>query len=414
VLGLAMPLLTFWKSAPESVEQLTIEQVVSSAGDGALKDNSICSKELREYLAQIPSIKIAKYVEHCLSVSFSKSGMVLQDLVNELGRRLEYQVSNGIYQGTVKATGFDGLWISPEGHTIIVEVKTTDAYRISLETIVGYRNKLSNNGQLAGPVSFLIVVGREDTGELEAQVRGSRHAWDIRLISADALIKLVQLKENTEDTETGLKIRSLLAPMEYTRLDKMIDVMFTAAKDLEGAALIADSDSHSDSDELSSAQTTLEKEKGVWQFTDSGLLQDKRDKIVSALSLHIGVSFIKKSRAMFWDASHNIRLICTISKRYKKTSSQLYWYAFHPQWNVFLSEGKDAFLVLGCMDLPFAFAVPLHVIAKALDGLNTTTREDGQLYWHIQVVEPKSDKYAMLLPKKSEALALDAYRLTIG
>jgi len=39
-----MPLLTFWKSAPESVEQLTIEQVVSSAGDGALKDNSICSK----------------------------------------------------------------------------------------------------------------------------------------------------------------------------------------------------------------------------------------------------------------------------------------------------------------------------------------------------------------------------------
>jgi len=69
-----MPLLTFWKSAPESVEQLTIEQVVSSAGDGALKDNSICSKELREYLAQIPSSKIAKYVEHCLSVSFSKGG----------------------------------------------------------------------------------------------------------------------------------------------------------------------------------------------------------------------------------------------------------------------------------------------------------------------------------------------------
>ena len=190
--------------------------------------------------------------------------MVLQDLVNELGRRLEYSVSNGIYQGTVKATGFDGLWISPEGHTIIVEVKTTDAYRISLETIVGYRNKLSSSGQLVGPVSFLIVVGREDTGELEAQVRGSRHAWDIRLISADALIKLVQLKENTEDTETGLKIRSLLAPMEYTRLDKMIDVMFTAAKDVEGAAVIANSDSHSDSDELSPAQTALEKEKGVW------------------------------------------------------------------------------------------------------------------------------------------------------
>jgi len=66
--------------------------------------------------------------------------------------------------------------------------------------------------------------GPRDTGELEAQVRGSRHAWDIRLISADALVKLTQLKENTEGTETGRKIRSLLTPMEYTRLDQMIDV----------------------------------------------------------------------------------------------------------------------------------------------------------------------------------------------
>ncbi len=69
------------------------------------------------------------------------------------------------------------------------------------------------------PSSVLIVVGREDTGELEAQVRGSRHAWDMRLISADALIKLVELKEGAGDPETGRKICSLLAPMEYTRLD---------------------------------------------------------------------------------------------------------------------------------------------------------------------------------------------------
>ena len=79
----------------------------------------------------------------------------------------------------------------------------------------------------------MIVVGREDTGEVEAQVRGSRHAWDIRLISADALIKLVQLKENAEGPETGRKIRSLLVPREYTRLDDMVDVMFSTAKDME-------------------------------------------------------------------------------------------------------------------------------------------------------------------------------------
>jgi hypothetical protein len=140
--------------------------------------------------------------------------MVLQDLINELGRRLDYRVENGRYQGTRSTIGYDGIWISPEGHTVIAEVKTTDAYRISLDTLVGYRQELIAQRKVSGRSSILIVVGRDDTGELEAQIRGSRHAWDIRLISADALLKLVQLKENADSPDTGRKIRSLLAPME--------------------------------------------------------------------------------------------------------------------------------------------------------------------------------------------------------
>jgi hypothetical protein len=133
-------------------------------------------------------------------------------------------VANGRYQGTVNQIGYDGIWVSPQGQTVVVEVKTTDAYRISLDTIAGYRDKLLKAGQIASPSSSLIIVGREDTGELEAQIRGSRHAWDMRLISADALIKLVKLKESAEGAETGVKIRSLLVPREYTRLDEMVDV----------------------------------------------------------------------------------------------------------------------------------------------------------------------------------------------
>ena len=62
----------------------------------------------------------------------------------------------------------------------------------------------------------------------------------MRLISADALIKLVQLKENAEGPETGSKIRSLLVPREFTRLDEMVDVMFTTAKDVERIVEAAD------------------------------------------------------------------------------------------------------------------------------------------------------------------------------
>jgi hypothetical protein len=186
-----MPLLSIGSSNQAAVEQFSIEQIVNAAGDGNLKDNSECSNELRAFLSEVGSEKLEQYVEGCLTVSFQKRGLVLQDLVNEFGRRLDFDVTNGRYQGTSNAVGYDGIWKSPEGQSIVVEVKTTDAFRISLNTIAEYREKLFKSGHLSEPSSILMVVGRQDTGDLEAQVRGSRHAWDIRLISADALMRLV-------------------------------------------------------------------------------------------------------------------------------------------------------------------------------------------------------------------------------
>jgi hypothetical protein len=401
-----MPLLAFWESNAPAVSELSIEQVVASAGDGTLKDTSVCSDELRKYLAQIPSNKIADYVEHCLESGFVRSGLVLQDLINELGRRLDYKVSNGRYQGTAGGIGYDGIWISPEGHTIVAEVKTTDAYRISLNTIAAYRNKLKESDQISGPTSILIIVGREDTGELEAQVRGSRHAWDIRLISAEALIKLVQLKENSDGPETGQKIRSLLTPMEYTRLDPMIDVMFTTAKDVEAAS--TEVTIEQDKEERSE---TPDDAKGTWQFTDSRLLDQKREKIVAALGRHLHAAFVRKSRALYWDANHQHRLVCTISKRYNKGDP--YWYAYHPQWDDFLKDGTDAYFVLGCMDLSVAFAVPRTVLHPLLETLHTTTTKDGHVYWHIHLIDQANQAFAMRLPKKGSALPLGQYQIKI-
>src|SRR5690349_13399594 len=133
-----MPLLAILEANPKAVAEMTIEQLVATAGDGRLRDNSECSRELREYLRQARSQLLANYAEYCLTSGFSKSGMVLQDLVNEMGRRLDFNVTNGRYQGTASEVGFDGLWRSPEGNDLIVEVKTTDVYRIALDTIASY------------------------------------------------------------------------------------------------------------------------------------------------------------------------------------------------------------------------------------------------------------------------------------
>jgi hypothetical protein len=105
-----MPLLQFWKTAKEEVLKMTIEQVVASAGNGVLHDHSPCSDEFRQYLIVAPIERLFDYSRHCLESSFNKSGLALQDIVNEFGRRLDFEVENGLYQGKRNAIGYDGIW----------------------------------------------------------------------------------------------------------------------------------------------------------------------------------------------------------------------------------------------------------------------------------------------------------------
>src|SRR6267142_361835 len=230
-------LITLLKTDRAKVDDLSIQQVVALCGNGKLTDDSDASRELREYLRIADSENLSRYLETCLQAGFERSGLALQDVVNEFGRRLDYTVENGLYQGKVNTIGHDGLWAAPTGHVIVVEVKTTDTYRINLDIIAGYRDRLIGSGKITADSSVLLVVGRHDTGDLEAQVRGSRHAWTVRIISADALAKLVKLKENAELTSVS-KIHDLLVPFEYTRLDKIIEIAFTVAEDTTNAVEI--------------------------------------------------------------------------------------------------------------------------------------------------------------------------------
>lgn len=406
-----MPLISLWKSNAHAVSQLTIEQIVSTAGDGNLRDGSACADELRTYLAEVPSQTLGSYIEHCLSSAFKPGGMVLQDLVNEIGRRLDYQVSNGRYQGVQGAIGYDGLWRSPEGNDLVVEVKTTDAYRVSLDTIASYRQKLMAVGKLGANSSILIVVGRQDTGELEAQIRGSRHAWDVRLISAEALLKLLQVKENSNEAETGTKIRSLFAPVEYTRLDRMVDVVFTAATDVEVQPDAPQTEQGSTPSKAKEAPMISEgivaALKAPYQFTDSALLQLKRLAIIEALAVRENTHLLQRSRAQYWNAARDVRAVCSISKRYEGKNQNPYWYAYHPQWDQFLAEGGQAFFVLGCMDLNRAFAVPLQTIRSILPKLHQTVRESGA-YWHIHLAD-QGGSLGIIIPGGSEPLQLEKF-----
>ena len=388
-----MPLLAFWASSPDAVDQLTIEQIVASAGDGILKDASGCSIELRKFLSQIPTGKLAQYVEQCLGSPLPKGGLVLQDLVNELGRRLDYEVKDGLYQGVVGGIGFDGIWMSPEGHSVVAEVKTTDAYRMSLDTLASYRRKLIDRGDITIESSILIVVGRQDTGELEAQIRGSRHAWDIRLISAEAMLKLVLLKENAEAQTLGGKIRGLLRPVEYTRLDRLADAMFDTVADVEESPEEPSAEGKALSPDDAEGHFSTAK----WEFTNSADLQAKRVLIIAALEQREDTELKRKSRALYASSDQRVRVACGMSKRYVGKNQNIYWYAFHPQWDDFLDVCEKGLFVLGCMDKNEAYAIPHAMIKALLPSLNTTTK-DGVTYWHIHLRE-ELGKTLLVVPK---------------
>jgi hypothetical protein len=212
----------------------THPKIIAFAGDGKLRDGNAASNELRQYLSIVPSSLLRQYASDCLEGSFTDSGLALQEIVNQIGCRLGFAVEHGRYRGTQGAIGFDGIWSLPDERSIIVEVKTTDAYRIDLDTIAGYRGALKMASKVKEELSsMLIIVGRQDTGDLEAQIRGSRHAWDIRLISVDGLLRLMTLKEEVEDPGTLQKIHNILFPMEFTKLDEIVNLVFSTAEDLK-------------------------------------------------------------------------------------------------------------------------------------------------------------------------------------
>ena len=102
-----MPLIQLWDKTPDIILRYNIKQIVSSAGDGVLKNGNECSKELRHFLS------------------------------NALAEKL---------------------------------FEDADLAR--------YRNQLIESRRITKNSSILIVVGRNDTSDLEAQIRGSRHAWE--------------------------------------------------------------------------------------------------------------------------------------------------------------------------------------------------------------------------------------------
>lgn len=383
-----MALIDLWKKDKSHLTEKNLRQVIAFAGDGKLTDGTSGSEELRAFLRHIPTALLTKYVEECLSDSFDGSGFALQDLVNEVGRRLGYEVVHGRYRGSSKHLGHDGIWKDGSQHSIVIEVKTTDAYRIDLDTVAGYRQQLAKTGTLdLSRSSMLIVVGRQDTGDLEAQIRGSRHAWDMRVISVEAVLRMLRLREDVEDPYLVKRIHGILVPCEFTRLDPIVEIAFAAVQDVKEESQVGEDDSE-------------EEDK---KFVPSAFHDDCVARVESCLKINL----VKRSRATFSSADDSIRIICAVSRFHER--HYRFWFGFHPHQEQYLAEASGkAFAVFGCGDAQTVIAIPFDVFQPWLANCGITERGD-RFYWHIKIRQD-NDRYWLTGRAKTQDFEITRFK----
>jgi hypothetical protein len=388
-----MALVDLWKSSPEQIEGKTVQQLLAFAGDGHLRDGNQTSAEFRSFLAHIPSDLLQGFADYCLASSFTDGGLALQDVVNQVGGRLGFQVEDGRYRGVIGEVGFDGIWRSAEGTAILVEVKTTDAFRLSLDTTATYRRTLIKEGSISEEnSSILYVVGRADTRELEAQVRGSRHASDVRIIGIGALFRVLKIKEELEDQNTVDRIRAILRPQEFTRVDGIIDLVFSATKEVT-------------SEEIEEPGED-EEERPAKQFTPVHF----RYRCIKRLQTHFGESLVKQTAAVYATPDGKTSVSCAISREYENRNSKGYWFAFHPGQKTMLETYPKAFVTFGCGSEDAILVIPFEKFVTWLPLCNKTELED-RFYWHIRI-ERTGDTYRLHTKREHDDIAISEFLIS--
>lgn len=225
-----------WDTDPVYVSNMKLKQILILAGDGNIYKEDT-SQELREFFSKIDLVTMSKYIEDALSSNkedkFDERGYVLQDIVNDIGKRLGYRVTNGLYRGKRNnENGFDGLWRCPDGSCIIMESKTSDAYTLDLEAIVGYREELIEASAIERKnSSILIVVGRADKGTFPSLIRGSNYSQNVRIISTRALFELLSIYVGHPTKVVQGQIMELLKPHDFMQLDNLVELVFPEAED---------------------------------------------------------------------------------------------------------------------------------------------------------------------------------------
>jgi hypothetical protein len=216
---------------------------------------------------------------------------------------------------------------------------------------------------------------------LEAQIRGSRYAWDIRLVSVDGLLRLTKLKEEVEDPLILKKIWGVLTPQEFTRVDGIIDLVFLTAEDVQQETKVV----------TEAAQEPKGKPAGE-AVSEGEFREACMDRVRRSLG---GRPIVKQSRATYASPDGSLAVVALVSREYENPAGSLaYWYGLRVHQKQWLDKAVESYVAFGCGSEQTLLLVPLTDVASWLPGLHTTERDGTTLYWHVRI-ERDGDSFTL-------------------
>jgi hypothetical protein len=188
----------------------------------------------------------------------------------------------------------------------------------------------------------------------------------MRVISADALVRLMMLREEADDPPVVRGIHGVLLPREFTRLDGIVELLFSATEEARKALIEVTT-------ETDDADTP-----DVERTTPAAFGQ----ACVERIAEHLNTTLVRSGRVTYASPDGSLTLVCLVSKYHEQ--HQRYWYAFHDHQHTFLAGNDRAYVALGCGSEEKVFLIPHEELSSRLTDLNITQQEDRH-YWHLHV-----------------------------
>ena len=189
------------------------------------------------------------------------------------------------------------------------------------------------------------------------------------------------------------KIRQVLTPQGFTKVDGIIDLVFSTAEDVKKE------------EELTEVADDDDDDQRKPKFTPINF----RDACAARVQKHLGQPLVKRSLAVYSSPDENLTVICINSREYKNSRHSGYWFAFHPHQRDLLKNHKRTFVAFGCGSEDSVLLIPGTTFVKWLDRFHKTEL-DNRFYWHVRIHKDK-EGYLLRVKKGAEPVRLNEYLL---